>query len=63
MARYRQSSAELKIEIIQMEKRLKEKRKLLALTEAMEELMMERSLKLIMNSDDEESDDTDTENP
>lgn len=62
MARYRQSSAEIKIDIIQMEKRLKEKRKLLALTEAMEELMMQRSLNLIMNSDDEESDDTDTEN-
>jgi len=62
MARYRQSSAELKVEIIQLEKRLKEKRKLLALTEAMEELMMERSLKLIMNSDDEESDDTPTAN-
>lgn len=62
MARYRQSSAEIKIDIIQMEKRLKEKRRLLALTEAMEELMMQRSLNLIMNSDDEESDDTDTEN-
>jgi len=62
MARYRQSSAEIKIDIIQMEKRLKEKRKLLALTEAMEELMMQRSLNLIMNSDDEEGDDTDTEN-
>lgn len=62
MARYRQSSAEIKIEIIQMEKRLKEKRKLLALTEAMEELMMQRSLNLIMNSDDEESNDADTEN-
>lgn len=62
MARYRQSSAEIKIDIIQMEKRLKEKRKLLALTEAMEELMMQRSLNLIMNSDDEEGDDTDTDN-
>ena len=62
MARYRQSSAEIKIAIIQMEKRLKEKRKLLALTEAMEELMMQRSLNLIMNSDDEESNDADTEN-
>ena len=56
--RHLQSSAELKIEIIQMENRLREKRKLLALTETMEELMMERSLKLITDSDDEETNDT-----
>ena len=42
-----QSSAEIKIEIIQLERQLKAKRRLLELTTSMEELMLERTLKIL----------------